>query len=70
MLWPRAGGAGSVSHSAGACGASISGSGVLSAGGSVVAVAIVSRSRSRRSDNCRASSLNALFSIGVSVGDL
>ena len=54
----------------GASGSGIEGSGVISAvGGSDVTAAIVSRSRSSRSDNCRASSLNALFSTGVSVGD-
>ncbi|MGY4482637.1 hypothetical protein ACVWWR_001828 [Bradyrhizobium sp. LM3.2] len=73
VLWPCAGGAGSFNHSAGACGASVSsvgGSGVISAAGGSDEAAMVSLSRSRRSDNCRASSLNALFSTGVSVGDL
>src|SRR5207302_3269268 len=61
-------------HSAGAGGASGSGIGgsdaISAAGGSDVTAAIVSLSRSSRSDNCRASSLNALFSTGVRVGDL
>jgi hypothetical protein len=44
--------------------------GCIAAGGSAALESDRLRSRSSRSDNCRASSLNALFSTGVSVGDL